>query len=210
MLAKKAIPGDKKAINRDKEAKIGAITEATRVLIETIGYERMTIRDIAEKADVSVGLIYKYFPGGKFDILVKGIGARDTDLLLNLKHPEVIDFDDFPGYMRTLIKNMSQTFNNNSAMVKTLVAATLLEGKIAEDVKNIDMQDYSAISKFFGSFKGVDIGGRDPIKLLLYWGTAIKGTLISCLIYPMQPEDEEAIIDLLVDLSLRIWGYRKP
>lgn len=210
MLAKKKVSGNIKTFTRDKEAKIGAITEATRVLIETIGYERMTIRDIAEKADVSVGLIYKYFPAGKFDILVKGIGAQNMDILLNIKQPEVIDFDDFPGYMRTLIRNMFQVFKDNSAMIKALVAATLFEGDIAEGVKNIDLKDYAAISKFFSSFKGVDIGGQDPVKLLLYWGITVKGTLISIMIYPIPSEDEESLIDLMVDQSLRIWGYRKP
>ena len=74
MLAKKAVHEDKKAIIRDKEAKILAITDAMQKLIASMGYEKVTIRDIAETADVSVGLIYKYFPGGKFEILVKGLG----------------------------------------------------------------------------------------------------------------------------------------
>lgn len=209
MLAKKKVRGEVKAVKRDKEAKIGAITEATQTLIETIGYDRMTIRDIAEKAEVSVGLIYKYFPGGKFDILIKG-GARYMDLLLHMKQPETIDFDDFPGYMRTLVTNMFKIFKDESAMMKALIAATLLEEEKALDVKSIDINDYAAISQFFSSFKGVDISGKDPIKLLLYWGICVKGALISIMIYPISPEDEEAMIDLLVDLSLKIWGYKKP
>ncbi|WP_255334536.1 TetR/AcrR family transcriptional regulator [Methanosarcina sp. KYL-1] len=32
------------------------------MLIEIKGYENVTIRDIAEAAGVSIGLIYKYFP----------------------------------------------------------------------------------------------------------------------------------------------------
>ena len=78
------------------------LLDATHKLIATMGYEKVTIRDIAEKADVSVGLIYKYFPGGKFDILVKGLGEQNMDILMNINQPEAIDFDDFPGYMRTL------------------------------------------------------------------------------------------------------------
>ena len=108
MLAKKAVSADKKSIIRNKDAKIETITEATVLLIETKGYEKVTIRDIAESAGVSVGLIYKYFPGGKFDILVKGLGLQTIESLLSMKQPENIDYDDFPGYMRNFIINWQQ------------------------------------------------------------------------------------------------------
>lgn len=210
MLAKKSAPEDKKAIIRDKEAKIEAIMDATQKLIASMGYEKVTIRDIAETADVSVGLIYKYFPGGKFEILVKGLGDKSMDLLLKMNNTGAVDFDDFPGYMRTLIKYMQQVFKENDAMLKALIAASLLGGEMAEDVKNIDINDYARISEFFCRFKGVDTGDKDPIKLLLYWGTCIKGTFMSCLMYPLPPEDENEIVELLVDQSLRIWGYKAP
>ncbi len=208
MLAKKAVPEAKKVITRDKDAKISSIVDATLKIIVSMGYEKMTIRDIAETADVSVGLIYKYFPGGKFDILVKGLGAQQMDILLSLKQPEV-DFNDFPGYMRKVIAGMFYGLKENSGVIKALMAATLLEGDISKDLKNLDITDYSPISKFFTSFKGVDIKGQDPVKLLLYWGIVVKGSIISIMMFPISPEDESAMIDILVDQSLRIWGYRE-
>jgi len=209
MLAKKSVPGDKRAITRDKEAKISAISEATRRLIETVGYEKMTIRDIAEEADVSVGLIYKYFPGGKFEILARGFGSESLDRMLKMNIGDV-DLNDFPGYMRALIKYMQQIFKQNEVMMKALIAASLLGGDMAVDVKNIDINDYARVAEFFCNFKGVHAGDKDPVKLLLYWGTCIKGTFISCLMYPLPPGDEDAIVELLVDQSLRIWGYKSP
>src|SRR5208337_3839267 len=125
MLARKAIPEDKKSIIRDKEAKIEAIIDATQSLISSMGYEKVTIRDIAEKADVSVGLIYKYFPGGKFDILVKGLADKNVDLLLNINHTEAVDFNDFPGFIRAFIEHIQKVIKDNSAMLKALIAATL-------------------------------------------------------------------------------------
>jgi len=209
MLAKKAVPEDKKAIIRDKEAKILAITDAMQKLIASMGYEKVTIRDIAETADVSVGLIYKYFPGGKFEILVKGLGGRNMDLLLNIDHAEAVDFDDFPGYMRALVVSMHQVFKENNAILKALIAASLLGGEMADDIKNMDISSFARAAEFFRRFKGVDTGDKEPIKLLLYWGTCIKGTFMSCLMYPLSPEDEDAIIELLIDQSLRIWGYKE-
>ena len=64
MLDRNAAPGEKRRITRDKKAKIYAIIGATRSLIETMGYNKVTIRDIAASAGVSIALIYKYFPNG--------------------------------------------------------------------------------------------------------------------------------------------------
>ena len=209
MLAKKAVPDDKKMITRDKEAKISSIIDATRRLIETMGYEKVMIRDIAEAADVSVGLIYKYFPGGKFDIIVKGFGAQEIGNVMMLSQPENIDFKDFPGYMRDFMKNYIMIANENKALIKALIAAGLYGGEISEAVKKVDIKDYMAVSEFFGRFNGVDLKGKDMAELLLKWGIAIKGIIIFDLVYPMTFKTDEALADLLVDISLMIWGYKK-
>jgi AcrR family transcriptional regulator len=58
----------KKGIRRNKAAKIKAIIEATRRLVGTKGYVATTTNHIARAAGVSIGLVYKYFPGGKWEI----------------------------------------------------------------------------------------------------------------------------------------------
>ncbi len=55
-------------VQRDKEKKIEDIKQAFIQLITANGYEAVTIRQIARKVNVSVGLIYHYFPGGKSSI----------------------------------------------------------------------------------------------------------------------------------------------
>ena len=52
-------------VQRDKEGKIEDIKQAFIQLVTTNGYESVAIRQIAKRVDVSVGLIYHYFPGGK-------------------------------------------------------------------------------------------------------------------------------------------------
>ena len=58
---------------RDKEAKIQRIIQVTRQLLEKSDLGQLTIRDIAKEANVSIGLIYKYFPEGK-PAIIKEIG----------------------------------------------------------------------------------------------------------------------------------------
>lgn len=57
-----------KPVQRDKEKKVEDIKQAFTQLITANGYEAVTIRQIARKVNVSVGLIYHYFPGGKSSI----------------------------------------------------------------------------------------------------------------------------------------------
>jgi len=129
----------------------------------------VTIQDIANSASVSIGLIYKYFPDGKLDIL-KGIGHQYTDELLMIKHPETVDFNDFPSYMRAIIKNLQQLNKDNSSLIKALIRATLVDGEIVDKVKKMDFKDYKAASEFFAFFNDVKIGSKEPLELLKYWG----------------------------------------
>ena len=88
----------------------------------------MTIQDIANEASVSTQLIYKYFPDGKFDIF-KRIGHQYTDELLMIKQQENVDFNDFPGHIRTIIKNLQQFYKDNSSMVKAIMMEALIGGE---------------------------------------------------------------------------------
>ena len=55
----------------NKELSIKKIVKATEEVIEQKGYIDSKIKDISKKADVSIGLIYKYFPKGKPEIVIE-------------------------------------------------------------------------------------------------------------------------------------------
>ena len=196
------------SIEPNDKAKIDFIQDATRMLIGEKGYEKVTIQDIANEASVSTELIYKYFPDGKFDIL-KGIGHQYTDKMMMIKQPENIDFNDFPGYMRTIIKNLQHFYKDNSPMVKAMMMEALVDGEIVAEAKKMDFKDYKDAADFFARFNDVKIGDKDPLELLMYWGIMVKGISFLNMIYQVPFKNEEALTDLMVDLSLTIWGYQK-
>ena len=210
MQDKKTVQEDRNSTKRDKKAKIISIQDAMCMLIETKGYENVTIRDITEAAGVSIGLIYKYFPEGKSDIL-KEISYRYMDKLLRIKQPETIDFNDFPGYMRDVIKNMQQFYKDNSPLIKALTMATLSDSEIVDEIKKMDVKDYKAASEFFCSFSGIERSNKDPLEVFVYWGITVKSILLFSMIYLYSTPliNEENLTDLMVDLSLKIWGYQK-
>lgn len=59
-----------KVIERDKEKKIHSIKQAFIDLISQFDYQEITMRQIAKRAETSVGIIYTYFPNGKQGILI--------------------------------------------------------------------------------------------------------------------------------------------
>ena len=207
-MDKKNVQDAKVTINPDEKEKIVSIQDSIRKLIDAKAYDNIIIQDIAESGSVSAETVYKYFPGGKFDI-IKGIGYQYMDELFMIKQPEIVDFNDFPGYMRSIIKNMQQLYKDNSSLIKGLTMAALVDGEIVDEVKKIDIKDYKAVSEFFSRFNGVKIGNKDPLELLMYWGITVKGIILINMIYPMHPKNEEVLTDLMVDLSLNIWGYQK-
>ena len=70
---------------RDKDAKIAAILQTSNTLFKRQGYTSTSTNQIAAEAGVSIGLLYKYFPGGKPEIAKKLIeGIRDEIVLEGL------------------------------------------------------------------------------------------------------------------------------
>ncbi len=196
-----------KKYERDKKAKIKRITHSTKILVENKSYSTVSIRDIAEKADVSIGLIYKYFPNGKIDIL-KHLSSEHMENDFMIDQPEKIDFTDFPGYMREVLKTMVESHKKNTKLIKAFTSAALMEDKVLEDIKTINIEDYIAISTFFNKFKGIDISDNNSVKVLNEWIITIKSLIFHSSIFPTIYKDDESLLEMLVDVSLKLWEYK--
>lgn len=59
-----------RGVERDKMKKVQSIKQTFIDLISQFDYQDVTIRQIAKRAGISVGIIYHYFPKGKQDILI--------------------------------------------------------------------------------------------------------------------------------------------
>jgi AcrR family transcriptional regulator len=140
-----------KKYERNKDAKIQRIISITKKLIEKNGYNNVSIRDIVKEAEVSIGLIYKYFPKGKIDIL-KQLSYQNIDEVFQINKQDKINFEDFPGYIRETIKKMIESHKKNIKLIKAFTIAALMEDTILEDIKTINIEDYTIITEFFNKF----------------------------------------------------------
>ncbi len=196
-----------KKYERDKEAKIQRIISTTNDLIEKYGYNAVSIRDIVKGAEVSTGLIYKYFPKGKIDIL-KHLSSQNVNEIFQINNHDKIDFEDFPGYIRETIQKMFELHKKNIKLIKAFTIASLMEDTILEDIKTIDAEDYLIITEFFNRFKGVTISNKDSVNVLTEWSITIKSLIFHNSIFPTIFNNDELLINMLVDISLKIWSYK--
>ena len=196
-----------KKYERDKEAKIQRIISITKNLIEKNGYNNVSIRDIVKEAEVSIGLIYKYFPKGKIDIL-KQLSYQNIDEVFQINNQNKIDFEDFPGYMKETIKKMFKLHEKNIKLIKAFTIAALMEDTILEDIKTINVEDYSIVTEFFNKFIGVKISNKDSEKILTEWSITTKSLMLQNSIFPTIFNNDKSLINMLIDISLKIWNYK--
>ncbi|MHA2083595.1 MAG: TetR/AcrR family transcriptional regulator [Candidatus Thorarchaeota archaeon] len=87
--------GEKK-FTRDKETKIETIITSMTEIIREKGLHKASVRDIPERAGLSIGTVYRYFPKGKVDI-VREMMRRNIQGTLDLDVPDDLDQS---GFMR--------------------------------------------------------------------------------------------------------------
>jgi len=205
MSSKKPGSSGKRSFVRYKEAKINAILDSTRVLIETKGYEKVTIRDISASAGVSLGLIYTYYPGGKPEILTR-IGEQYAWKMLGPVQPGGVDYGDFPGFLRSMSQNMIDYTRSNRKFVKALSLAPLFDDKAFEGFPEPNDEFKKAIVGFFNQFRGVTIGD-DQWLFIVKWAEIFKAIMLHCTLYPSPFKTDGELIDEVVDISLHMFGY---
>jgi hypothetical protein len=124
-----------------------------------------------------------------------------------MKQPDKIDFTDFPGYIREVNQNMLELHKKNSKLVKAITIAALMEDSILEDIKMFNAEEYVIIPEFFSKFTGVDIPPKDYVKILTEWSLTIKSLIFYFNTFPTIFNDDESFLDILVDITLKIWNY---
>jgi AcrR family transcriptional regulator len=117
------------AYTRDAEAKKRQILDAFADLVRDKGYSVITMREIANAAGVSVGIIYRYFPSGKPEV-----ASKLYESYLLTVTPAEID-SDTPETLEDEIRRHIKTHRENAALYR------------AFDVANLEDHDIFAGSK---------------------------------------------------------------
>ena len=121
---------------RDKAAKIETILMTTRQMIEEKGYIKTTTNHIAEAADVSVGLIYKYFPGGKAEI-VRALAHQGYSSVMDAVSIKGLTTERLEQVMKKLLTQYIREHKRTRRLVAAMEIAFLSDPSLADDYSDL-------------------------------------------------------------------------
>ena len=140
--------------NRDKKGKIKKIIKITEDLILKQGYYKTSTNQIAREADVSVGLVYKYFPRGKISVL-KAIAEREyTDRLSKIA---IYPKENFEDYLRFALTEMLEHHKKYKELTLALEIALLTDMEFKKEYNYILEKELKQFSTFIMKFLKVAV-----------------------------------------------------
>jgi AcrR family transcriptional regulator len=106
-------------------ATVDAILDAATELLVSVGYDKSSTNKIAQRAGVSVGSLYQYFPNK--ESIVIALLERHTDQMLGLLEESVAEFLDKPlaegvrMYVRAMIETHAQDTDLHRVIVQQVL-----------------------------------------------------------------------------------------
>jgi AcrR family transcriptional regulator len=106
------------------------------------GYYNTTIPDIAESADVSVGIIYQYF-NDKKDIFIEGVKNYSNNIMypmINILKTRQIKINNLKSVMENMIDNFIKTHTITKKAHEELMAMSHLDEDVANIFNNSELE----------------------------------------------------------------------
>ena len=151
----------KKTRQESKKATIQKIVRTTKMMILRDGYNAITTTKIAKEANISVGIIYSYFPEGKpaiaKEIFKEGIIEQiDDELITNLNE------DTFLPFIKQIItKFVSQHRENESILIAMSITA-LTNEEIFKDFPFLNQTEFDKVTNLLLAMKELGFY-EDPV-----------------------------------------------
>lgn len=191
----------------DKTWQRDQILSATRGLISEHGYPNVTMRQIAKRAGVSVGLIYKRFPEGK-PAIVHDLFERSVGALLEPALAERSPVADVPGLVRELLDALVANHREHRALNAALEAAYLAEPKLQAHFNALLADDLAAVGNLLARLD--DAGQIDfpaPTRHGFFLVQMIDAFIHRHVIHDILKVSDAEFVDFLTTVVLRVVGH---
>ncbi|MFX1346748.1 MAG: TetR/AcrR family transcriptional regulator [Promethearchaeota archaeon] len=197
---------NKKIKRRTKRENKAIIKQVTLELLEQKGYGNISTNEIAEKSDINISLLYRYFPNGKPEIL-KQLG---NDFIKEIEERNIKDLkiDNRHDFLKDLITRSVKLHRERSTILQGLTIAFLSNKDLflKEDLSLITMQDeiielYTRIFKKLGYEKD-DIFRKSRIIM-----HSIDTLIHRQVAFHQITENDEELIEDLTDLIMTYLNF---
>ena len=197
---------------RDKSLKIDQIKQVTKRMIEEQGFFEITNHGIAYEANVSVGLLYKYFPQGKIDIFRALLQEKSQPYEQStFQELNEITLQNYREKLYDLLKIFYQFHVNHKAYIHTMEIAMLSDPESFADYGSQGQDIWMAIPVME---KLQELGllnqsiTRDQILLYFNVIDQIVHQYLLFRIYPLQTDEE--FYEYLLNLCMKLFEIKLP
>ena len=151
----------KKTRQESKKATIEKILRTTKTMILRDGYNALTTTKIANEADISVGIIYNYFPEGKPAIAKEIFREGIIELIDDIK---ISDFDEatFPLFIKQIITKFVSQHRENESILIAMSIAILTSEEIFKDFLFLDHTEFDKVTNLINAMKKLGLY-QDPV-----------------------------------------------
>jgi AcrR family transcriptional regulator len=188
-----------RSIVRDKDEKIKLIYESFARLVRKEGYEKVNTRRIAKDADISIGIIYHYFPEGKPEIAA-GFWEESLNVMMDPISVLKGSDKDIKREIRLHIEN----HRKNEALYRAFDQAVLEKQDLFEGLKQSRAKLIETkIRAYFTEINSLTQLSELAEKYLRVYGL-VDALVHRHLFQAHFAKSDEELVNILSDLSLRI------
>ena len=124
----------KKKRTRNVQEKIDLIYKTFFDLVLKNGYHKTSTNHIAEAAQISIGTVYRYFPNGKSDIILKYF-ENSKDIVYDENELEKVKEDNFVNMFEKFIRNNLENQKKNPGYLIAFRQSIISDKELMEKYK---------------------------------------------------------------------------
>jgi AcrR family transcriptional regulator len=186
-----------KKFSRDKESKIRAIIDATIELINEKGPAGFSVNEIPDRAGLSIGTVYRYFPRGKDDIIAE-ILRNNIDIFIKLIENSTKDATSIEEAWTKIIKSYMGLKREYLSIDAFLVEAAPRGSELFNELTPVVMDFYGALNRILSRFDSFGELTEEQIMIRLGLSFSLMRTIIrGQSVFPVFESDEELLEYLL-------------
>ncbi len=200
---------NKRLISKEKNRK--KIISAMETMLKKKSYSEITIRRLSSEAEVSVGLIYKNFPGTKAEIVgeifKKSMKEMDKIKKINL---DPTNPEKFRRFILNSIKILLKNHKLNQKLNEALEMAYLENPDLQQTLKPLLIAELSYFSKIIIdlSQKGIIVVPNPDF--WSFWLVQLIDSMIHrYLTYEIKTTPDDEFLEFLTELVFRSLGYNQ-
>lgn len=188
------------------------IIEKATELFSANGFEKMTIRRLADACHITEAALYRYFPS-KEDIYIEVLESLREKINLGELTSKVEGSDNIDDVLFSIARNIIKTFSGNKELYRLLLFASLeghfLAGKVFTTIRN------PYVTLLDGALKRLQEKGRiEPVNPLIT-ARCFVGMVMDCALglhlwKRMQKENFDPEIIIANNIPIYIRGLKTP